>query len=75
MEQNKYEWSEAQLYVLESLDSQNERIRGLEDKIRTTQTETAVTKSTIAIFGGIAGIVSGGVVTILVEIAVRFFFK
>lgn len=67
---SRYEWSEARLHIFETLESQEKRIKILEDRERDSQKEVAVNKTTVAIFGSIAGIIA----TIIVDVIIKMIF-
>lgn len=67
---NRYEWSEARLHIFETLESQEKRIKILEDRERDGQKEVAVNKTTVAIFGSIAGVIT----TIIVDVVIKIIF-
>lgn len=71
----RYDWNESRLFVLEALDSQEERIRMLEDRVRESEQNTAINKTTVALWGSIFGIVAGTLASGIIEFFIYFIFK
>lgn len=68
---SRYEWPEARLYIFETLESLEKRVSILEDRERDSQRDIAINKTTVAIFGSLAGAIA----TVIIDIAINLFFK
>jgi hypothetical protein len=64
------EWEKYEFHVLETLKSYDQRLKTLEDRERTGQRDNAITKTKIAFFSGIAGVIGGGLISVLIKVLV-----